>query len=218
LIVVPRPLPAAPLGVRRKYLITAGEKQLGSCAAARSKYCRLHLHSGKVTLAAMYLRRVRVAGRTFAAALTHVSTIVTPLAPAAQNLGVGLRRPCQGHACGRRRRIGRCVAEKSKYYRLYLYSGRLTLAAICLLRVRVVGRIYEAALTHVYKAVSLPAPAAQDVGVGLRRPCRGQACSGVLGAMARISATITSFGRFINYLSTLIIPIVTQQAVTSHKF
>jgi hypothetical protein len=33
----------------------------------------LYLHSYKLTLAAMYLRRVRVVGRTFAAALAHVS-------------------------------------------------------------------------------------------------------------------------------------------------
>jgi hypothetical protein len=34
----------------------------------------------------MYLRRVRVAGRSFATAPTDVSTVVTPPAPAAQNL------------------------------------------------------------------------------------------------------------------------------------
>jgi hypothetical protein len=48
----------------------------------------------------MYLRRVRVAGRTFAAALAHVQTVFTPPAPAAQNLGVGLWRPCRGQTCG----------------------------------------------------------------------------------------------------------------------
>jgi hypothetical protein len=48
----------------------------------------------------MYLRRGRVAGRSFAAALTYVSTVVTPPEPAAQNLGVGLRRSCRGQACG----------------------------------------------------------------------------------------------------------------------
>jgi hypothetical protein len=31
------------------------------------------------------------------------------------------------------------------------------------------------------------APAAQNLGVGLRRPCRGQVCGGMLGAMARIA-------------------------------
>jgi hypothetical protein len=53
-----------------------------------------------LTLAAMYLRRVRVAGSSFAAALAHSSTVATPLAPTAQNLGVGLRRPCRGKRCG----------------------------------------------------------------------------------------------------------------------
>ena len=33
-----------------------------------------------------------------------------------------------------------------------------------------------------------PAPAAQKLGEGLRRPCRGQTCGGMLGAMARIVA------------------------------
>jgi hypothetical protein len=30
--------------------------------------------------------------------------------------------------------------------------------------------------------------AAQNLGVGLRRPCRGQVCGGMLGAMARVAA------------------------------
>jgi hypothetical protein len=47
------------------------------------------VNSGKLILAAMYLRRVRVVGRSFAAAPTHVSTVVALPASAAQNLGVG---------------------------------------------------------------------------------------------------------------------------------
>ena len=31
------------------------------------------------------------------------------------------------------------------------------------------------------------APAAQDLGVGLRRPCREQGCGGMLGARARVA-------------------------------
>jgi len=42
------------------------------------------MYSGKVTLTAMYLRRFRIAGLCFAAALTHVPTVVTPPAPAAK--------------------------------------------------------------------------------------------------------------------------------------
>jgi hypothetical protein len=61
----------------------AGEEQLGRFSAEQSKYYQLYLYSGRVALAAMYLRRVPVAGRAFAAALTHVSTFVTPPAPAA---------------------------------------------------------------------------------------------------------------------------------------
>jgi hypothetical protein len=46
-----------------------------------------------------------VVGRSFAAALALVSTVVAPPAHAAQNLGVGLRRPYRGRgvvACLRR--------------------------------------------------------------------------------------------------------------------
>ena len=50
----------------------------------------------------MYLQRVRVVGRAIAAALAHVSTVVTPPAPAAQNLGVGLKRPLPGAGVWRR--------------------------------------------------------------------------------------------------------------------
>jgi hypothetical protein len=78
----------------------AGEEQLGRAAADQSKYNRLYLNSGKSALAAMYLRRIRVIGRCFAAALTHVSRAPTPPAPAAQYLGVGLWRPCRGQTCG----------------------------------------------------------------------------------------------------------------------
>jgi hypothetical protein len=109
-----------------------------------SKYCRLYLHRGKLALAAMYLRRVRVIGRTFEAALTHVSAVVTPPAPAAKNLGVRFRRPCRGQALSRGGELGRCAAEQRKYYRLHLYSGKLTLATMYLRRVRVNGRSFAA--------------------------------------------------------------------------
>jgi hypothetical protein len=68
----------------------AGEDQLGRCAAEESKYYRLYLYSGKVTLAAMHLRRVRVAGRSFAAALTHLSKVVSLPATAAKKTRRGL--------------------------------------------------------------------------------------------------------------------------------
>jgi hypothetical protein len=44
----------------------------------------------------MYLGQVRDAGRSFAAALNHVSTAVTPIAPATQDLGLDLKLPCRG--------------------------------------------------------------------------------------------------------------------------
>jgi hypothetical protein len=46
----------------------------------------------------MHLRRVRDVGHTFAAALTHVSAVVTPPAKAAKKLCVGVRLLCRGQA------------------------------------------------------------------------------------------------------------------------
>jgi hypothetical protein len=54
-------------------------------------------------LAAKYIRQVPVFCSSFAAALAYVSTVVTPPAPAAQTLGVGLRRPCRGQTFSRER-------------------------------------------------------------------------------------------------------------------
>jgi hypothetical protein len=59
---------------------------------------RLNVYSGKLFLAALYLRRVGIDGRSYAAAPTEVSTVVTPPTPSANNLGVGLRRPCSAYA------------------------------------------------------------------------------------------------------------------------
>jgi hypothetical protein len=56
---------------------------------------RLYVYSGKLILAAMFLWRVGIDGRSYAAAPTQGSTVVTPPAPAvAHYLGIGLRRPC----------------------------------------------------------------------------------------------------------------------------
>jgi hypothetical protein len=52
------------------------------------------MYSGKLILAAMYLRRVGIDGRSYAAAPTQVSTVVKLPAPAAQKLGLDLRQPC----------------------------------------------------------------------------------------------------------------------------
>jgi len=61
---------------------------------------RLYVYSGKLILAAMYFRRVEINGRSYAAAPTKASTVVTPHAPAA-NVSVeacgGLaRQMCSG--------------------------------------------------------------------------------------------------------------------------
>jgi hypothetical protein len=69
------------------------------------------------------------------------STVATPPAPAAKELGVGLRRPCRGQT------IGRCATEQSTYYGPYLHRGKVTLVAIRPRRVRVVGRSFAAAFS-----------------------------------------------------------------------
>jgi hypothetical protein len=134
---------------------------MGRFTAEQSEHYRLDLYSGKVTLAAMYFRRARVLDRCFAAALTHVLAAVTPHALAAQNLGVGFRRPCRGQAFQQKRQLGRSAADQSKYYRLYMYSSKFTLATMYLRRVRVAGRCFAAAEAPVSTVVTSPAPAAK---------------------------------------------------------
>ena len=65
---------------------------------------------------------------------------------------------CPG-CCPRRRRasaadkeLGNCAAQQSKYNRLYLYSGKATLAAMYLRRVQNVGRSFMAALAYLITA------------------------------------------------------------------
>jgi hypothetical protein len=56
-----------------------------------------------LSLATMYLRRVRAVADGFAAGApppTIVLTVVTPPAPAAKYLGAGLQRPYRGQTCG----------------------------------------------------------------------------------------------------------------------
>ena len=78
-------------GQRREAAAT-GEERLGRYAAGQSEYIRLYRYSGKLALAAMNLRRVRVDGR--------VRRMFVPLAPEAQSHCVGLRWHCRGQACG----------------------------------------------------------------------------------------------------------------------
>jgi hypothetical protein len=63
-------------------------------SAAVQQDIYVFVYSGESILAAMYLRRARIEGRSYAAAPTQVSTV----APAAKHLGVGLRRPCSADA------------------------------------------------------------------------------------------------------------------------
>ena len=72
-------------GRQRRDASAAREGQLGRNSAVKSQYYWLYVNTGKSILAAIYLRRIRVAGRIFAAAPTQVSTVVTPPVPAAKN-------------------------------------------------------------------------------------------------------------------------------------
>jgi hypothetical protein len=83
--------------------------------------------------------------------------------------------PAGGGRLAGEEQLGRCTAEKSIHYRLYLYSGKVTLAVIYPIRARVVGRSFAAALAHYPAVATPPAPAVKKLGMGLRRPCRGQA-------------------------------------------
>jgi hypothetical protein len=51
----------------------------------------------------MYLGLARVIGRSFAAALAHLSAVIMPPEPSAKDLGMGLRRPYREKAFSRRR-------------------------------------------------------------------------------------------------------------------
>jgi hypothetical protein len=79
---------------------TAGEEQVGRCTAEQSEYYRLCLYSGKVTLAAMYLQRLKFAGRSFMATLTHFSYAACACG---KKLGLGLQRRCRGRSFSRKR-------------------------------------------------------------------------------------------------------------------
>jgi|AntAceMinimDraft_5_1070358.scaffolds.fasta_scaffold25536_2 hypothetical protein len=75
-------------GRQRRDAAAARGEQLGRCAVGRLYPSRRCTFDEFESLA-----------DSFAAGtppLTHVRTVVTPLAPAARNLGVGLRRPCWG--------------------------------------------------------------------------------------------------------------------------
>jgi hypothetical protein len=59
---------------QRRDAAATGEERLGRCTARKSKYIRLYLYSGKLILAATYLRRAFVDGRSVSAgapALAH---------------------------------------------------------------------------------------------------------------------------------------------------
>jgi hypothetical protein len=160
----------------------AREDQLGRCTAEKVNITDL-FYSGKVTLAAMYLRRVHALCRNSAAALAQVSTVFSPPAPAAQNPSVERRPPADLHVRNPRKiqsdseQLSRCNAEQSKYYRIYLHgaiSPRPRGDVPPMSSSRVAGRCFVAAMAHVSTAVTPPAPAAYNLGVRLRRPCRGR--------------------------------------------
>jgi hypothetical protein len=152
----------------------------------------LYVNSGKLALAVMYLRRVRVVVRGFAAAPTH----------AAQDLGVGLRRPCRGQTCGGMLEVssdaaaagnglfGRCAAGLGIYYRLYVNSGKLILAAMCFQRDRVAVRSFAAAPAHVSTVVICLRLRHKTSAWASGGPVGGrQTCGGMPEAMARVAPT-----------------------------
>jgi hypothetical protein len=109
----------------------------------------------------MYLRRARAVGHSFAAAPTHVSTVVTPPVHAAkfrQRCG-GVLEVSRDAVAAEEEQLGRCTEEQRKHYRLYLYSGK-AIAAMYLRRIRVAGRSFAAALMRVCRVVTPPATAA----------------------------------------------------------
>jgi hypothetical protein len=66
---------------RQRCYAAAAEEGNSVDAQWERKIFPVYLHSGNLALAAMYLRRVRVAVRTFAAALMHFPLAVALLAP-----------------------------------------------------------------------------------------------------------------------------------------
>jgi len=93
------------------------------------KRIQLYVYSGKLIHAAMYLRRVVIDGRSYAAAQTQVSTVVKLPAPGAKYQ----RKPAAAL-------LGRCVAGLSKYLLLNLHCGKLPLAAMARTALRLRGK------------------------------------------------------------------------------
>jgi hypothetical protein len=98
--------------------------------------------------------------------------------------------PAATRSLAREEQLGRYTTDRAKYYRLYLYSGKVTLAPMYLRRFRVVRRSFTAGappLTQALTDVTPPAPAGKKLGAGLKRLGLGQTCGGMLGAMTRIA-------------------------------
>jgi hypothetical protein len=93
----------------------------------------------------MYLRRVGIDVSSYAAAPTQASTGATPPAPAAKSRREKRRGEGGGDAAAAGyKQLGSCAAGKMKI-RLYVYRGKLILAAMYLRRVGIDGPIYAAA-------------------------------------------------------------------------
>jgi hypothetical protein len=117
--------------------------------------------SGELALAAMCLRRVGIGSRSYAAVLTQFSTVVTPPAPAAQNIGV--KKGGRAAETPPQKVVNNAAAVQQERctMRLYIYSGKLMFAAMYLRRVGIDGGSYAAALTQVSTIATPLAPAAQ---------------------------------------------------------
>jgi hypothetical protein len=106
---------------------------------AKTWHTSQDLYSGKLIFAAaIYLRQVGIDGRSYVVAPTQGSTVITPSTPAAKK---SRRRPAAAL-------LGRCEADQSKYKLVYLYCGKVILAAIYLRFVRVAGPLLPSRRAH----------------------------------------------------------------------
>jgi hypothetical protein len=125
--VVSRPLPAAPLVVRRRYLTVAPRPLPAAPLVARRRYLAVVARTLPRFASQVLDQGARA---VVCGAARCASQVLDRGAQAASRNAV---------AAAGDEQLGRCAAEQSKFYRLYLRSGKVTYAAIYLRRVRFAG-------------------------------------------------------------------------------
>jgi hypothetical protein len=121
LVVVPRPMPEAP----RRYLIVVARRLQAAVVCHRSLVVVLRpLPAAPFSVRRRYLIEVP---RPFPAAPLAVRRIklIVVLRPVPRPLPAATR-----HCRSRRRALGRCAVEQSKYYKIHLHRGKATFAAM----------------------------------------------------------------------------------------